>query len=77
MSWKNIFKTRKQITEEADIVEHDIVVSKTKFPNIPVGTSGTVVFVYDDGKTYEVEFTKKGKTIAVETATKDQIEKEK
>lgn len=61
--------------ETINISEHDIVVSKVQFSKVPIGTIGTVVYVYNDGATFEVEFITKDKSSVVETATIDQIEK--
>jgi len=55
--------------------EHDMVFSTVSFPNIPVGTLGTIVFDYGNNKTYEVEFIDHDKTIEVQTVSKHEIRK--
>lgn len=56
------------------IEEHDIVISKRYLSNIPLGTFGTVVHVYLDGKAFEVEFLVDGES-KVESVLRNQIEK--
>lgn len=55
--------------------EHDVVKSIVKIKSIPIGSLGTIVFDYGDGKTYEVEFFNGEETIGVETISVNQIEK--
>jgi len=43
--------------------ELDVVTSKVDLPDVPSGTTGTVVHVYPDGKAYEVEFVVSGKSV--------------
>ena len=52
--------------------ELDIVVLQCDLPSVSKGTSGTIVFDYLSDA-YEVEFTKKGVTIAVETVAKENL----
>ena len=53
----------------------DLVVSTAPIKNVPVGTIGTVVHDYGNNETFEVEFFQNHKTIAVETVSKNQIQK--
>lgn len=53
--------------------EHDIVVAKTKIKNIPKGTAGTVIHIYDNGNAFEVEFIVKDSSV-VERVSNNQIE---
>ncbi len=58
------------------INEHDQVALTVPLPehDLEPGDLGTVVYVYDDGKTYEVEFfAATGDTIAVVAVEADQI----
>jgi hypothetical protein len=55
--------------------EYDIVISVEQIGNIPIGTKGTIVHLYDD-YTFVVEFfDEEHNTISVETVTKKQIKK--
>ena len=56
--------------------EYDMVVAKTKIKNIPKGTSGSVVHIYNNGNAFEVEFILKDSSI-VETVLNNQIESKK
>jgi Domain of unknown function (DUF4926) len=38
------------------IHEYDLVRLREPFQDVPAGTAGTVLIVYDDGKAVEVEF---------------------
>ncbi len=58
------------------IPEHERVVLRTPLPEegLEPGDVGTVVYVYDDGVAYEVEFmTLDGATVAVVTLEADQV----
>jgi len=58
------------------IKEHDQVALTVPLPehDLEPGDVGTVVFVYDNGKAYEVEFfTATGDTIAVVAVEADQV----
>lgn len=55
------------------INEYALVVAKSKISNVPIGTVGTVVHIYDNGSAYEVEFIVNDSSI-VETVLNDQIE---
>ena len=61
-------------TEISEIEEHDLVLATSQIENIPAGTLGTVVHIYEDAKAYEVEFIVNDSSI-VETALGNQIEK--
>ena len=57
--------------------ELDLAALKQDLPavGLEAGDVGTVVFVYDHGKAYEVEFVAAdGRTLAVETLRADQLE---
>ena len=56
--------------------EYDIVVAKTKIKDVPKGTSGSVVHIYDNGNAFEVEFVLKDSSI-VATVLNNQIESKK
>jgi len=51
---------------------HDIVVSLYDIPDIPKGSVGTVVHIYENGKAYEIEFNVND-SIIVETLLNNQI----
>jgi hypothetical protein len=55
--------------------EHDIVRIKTDITDIPLGSIGTIVYVYDNGEAVDVEFLKKDGTNTVETLLLGQLEK--
>lgn len=55
------------------INEYALVVANTKIAEVPKGTVGTVVHVYDNGNAYEVEFIVNDSSI-VETVSNKQIE---
>jgi len=55
-----------------EITEHAMVVATSKIGDVPEGSIGSVVHVYDKGKAYEVEFIINGSSF-VETAMGDQI----
>jgi len=55
--------------------EHDIVIIKTNMVDIPLGSIGTIVYVYDNGEAVDVEFLKKDGTNTVETLLLGQLEK--
>ena len=55
------------------INEHAIVIAKSQISKVPKGTVGTVVYIYDNGNAYEVEFRINGSSV-VETALINQIE---
>lgn len=61
--------------EKSKINEHDIVIAKTDITDIPPGSIGTIVHVYNNGEAFEVEFIKKDGSITVETALSNQLEK--
>lgn len=61
--------------EEADIREHELVLTTEALGEFPTGTIGTVVHVYEQGRGFEVEFVRVDGTGAVETAFRHQIEK--
>ena len=67
--------SQRDLSEENnnEIKEHDLVTLKVDLPNIPSGTEGTVVHIYNN-ETFVVEFFQKNKTIAVETVDRTQIE---
>lgn len=57
--------------------ELDLVALKHDLPTLSLeaGDVGTVVFVYDDDRAYEVEFVAgDGRTLGVETLRADQVE---
>ena len=54
--------------------ELEIVASKNELPNIPIGAKGTVVYIYDDKKHFEVEFVDDNNdTIALMTVSESDI----
>lgn len=56
--------------------EHDIVRIKTADINdIPLGSIGTIVYIYYDNEAVDVEFLKKDGTNTVETLLLGQLEK--
>ena len=55
-----------------EIAEHAMVIATSKIGEVPEGSIGSVVHVYDKGKAYEVEFIVNGSSF-VETAMGDQI----
>ncbi|MCG2461462.1 DEAD/DEAH box helicase family protein [Flavobacteriaceae bacterium F89] len=55
-----------------EIEEHAMVIATCKIGDVPEGSIGSVVHVYDKGKAYEVEFIVNGSSF-VETAMGDQI----
>ncbi|MGK0488244.1 MAG: putative helicase [Candidatus Endobugula sp.] len=55
-----------------EIAEHTMVIATSAIGEVPVGSIGSVVHVYDKGKAYEVEFIVSGSNF-VETAMGDQI----
>jgi hypothetical protein len=55
------------------IKEYSLVVAKTKISEVPKGSIGTVVHIYDNGNAYEVEFIVNDSSI-VETVLINQIE---
>ncbi len=55
------------------IKEYSLVVAKSKISEVPKGTIGTVVHIYDNGNAYEVEFIVNDSSI-VETVLINQIE---
>lgn len=61
------------ILKELEIKEHDIVLSRVQIDKIPKETKGTVVHIYEDKETYEVEFFKNEKTLSVVTVKKHQL----
>jgi hypothetical protein len=61
-----------------ELKELDLAALKQDLPSLGLETGdvGTVVFVHEPGKAYEVEFLSgDGQTIAVETLRADQIER--
>ena len=54
--------------------EHDIVRIKVDITDIPLGSIGTIVYVYN-GEAVDVEFLKKDGTNTVETLLLGQLEK--
>lgn len=55
--------------------EYDIVVAKKQIENVPSGTIGTILIIYEDKKVYEVEFVdNEGGTINVLTVNENNIE---
>ena len=60
--------------EISEIQEHNWVLATSQIGDIPVGTPGTVVHIYENKKGYEVEFIV-NHSIIVETALPNQIEK--
>lgn len=59
------------------LTDFDLAALKEDLPpkGLMAGDVGTVVFVYDHGQAYEVEFVAAdGRTLAVETLRADQIE---
>ncbi|MEJ7823650.1 MAG: hypothetical protein WKF85_15100, partial [Chitinophagaceae bacterium] len=56
--------------------EYDVVVAKAGIKSIPKGTVGSVVYIYDNGNAFEVEFMLKDSS-AVETVLNNQIEARK
>lgn len=68
-------KTFENFEKSLNFEEHDTVVSTEEIKNIPVGTNGTIVHLYNDD-VFEVEFFDNDhNTISVETVTKKQIKK--
>lgn len=65
----NMFKQKQNTT----INEHTIVVAKTQIPNVPQGSMGTVIHVYENKDTYIVEFTVDD-SIVIETVSANQID---
>ena len=63
------------ILKELEIKEYDVVISKIQIDEIPRDTQGTVVHVYEDKETCEVEFFKNKKTLGVVTVKKYQLKK--
>ena len=62
---------------QASLRELDLAALRQDLPQYGLisGDIGTIVFVHDDGRAYEVEFmTADGHTVAVETLLADQIE---
>lgn len=60
-----------------ELKELDLAALKQGLPavGLEAGDAGTVVFVYDHGRAYEVEFVAAdGRTLAVETLRADQVE---
>jgi hypothetical protein len=55
--------------------EHDIVRIKADITDIPLGSIGTIVYVYDNGEAVDIEFLKKDGTNTVETLLLGQLEK--
>ena len=60
--------------KERKISEHDIVTLKVKLSDVPSGSKGTVIHVYPNNKTYEVEFIKSGNFSVVKTLLKEHLE---
>lgn len=56
--------------------EYEMVVAKSNIKNIPKGTVGSIVHIYDNGKAFEVEFRLKDSSV-VETVLNNQIESKK
>lgn len=55
--------------------EYDVVLAKRLLDNVPVGTLGTVLIVYEEGKAYEVEFIDaEGATLNILTVGEEDIE---
>jgi hypothetical protein len=68
--------TKSEKMEKQPLQELDLVTLKRDLAskNLLAGDIGTVVFVYDSGKAYEVEFVAaNGETLAVETLGADAI----
>jgi hypothetical protein len=59
-----------------DFKEHDVVILKTNVGGIPKGTKGTIVFDYESGGMFEVEFfDNEHNTIGVERIFKGDLKK--
>ena len=58
-----------------EIYEHDLVILKRDYGKIKTGTNGTVIFDYESGGMYEVEFfDNEHNTIGVDRVYKDDLE---
>jgi len=65
------------MSTEVIFKEYDLVEATVQINNVPVGTNGTIVHLYNTKEIFEVEFFQNNKTLAVETVSKNQIQKRK
>ena len=57
--------------------EYSVVLAKKDLENVPKGSRGTVLIIYEEGNAFEVEFvTEQNETIAILTVAGDDIELE-
>jgi hypothetical protein len=55
--------------------EYDVVIARNPLPNVPKGTMGAVLIVYENSTHYEVEFLDSvGNSLNVLTVSEDDLE---